>query len=157
MTNTLRFSIIFAALAGSATLRATDLNWNELCSHATTQALTITMTDGSKAVGTCSYQTSFSITLYAKDRPRTLFRADITSIRLDNRHKSHYKSHCMANIASTAGDWMVGGLYSLESPYFFLAPMFLAGAPALLVGGTPFCAVHDLIQHLAGSEKITII
>jgi hypothetical protein len=35
--------------------------------------------------------------------------------------------------------------------------MFLAGAPALLVGGTPFCAVHDLIQHLAGSEKITII
>jgi hypothetical protein len=63
----------------------------------------------------------------------------------------------MANIASTAGDWMVGGLYSLESPYFFMAPMFLVGAPALLVGGTPFCAVYDLIEYFRSSEKITII
>jgi hypothetical protein len=153
MTNTLRFSIIFVAVAGSTALRAADVKWDELCGRASTRALTITMTDGSNAAGTCLHQTAVNITLWVKDQPRILARNDIASIRLDK----HHKSHCLANIASTAGDWMVGGLYSLESPYFFLAPMFLAGAPALLVGGTPFCAVHDLIQHLAGSEKITII
>jgi hypothetical protein len=52
---------------------------------------------------------------------------------------------------------MVGGLYSIESPYFFLAPVFLVGAPAILAGGTPFCAIYDLIEHFRRGEKITII
>jgi hypothetical protein len=56
-----------------------------------------------------------------------------------------------------AGEWMVGALVSLETPYFYMFPALLVGAPAILAGGTPFCAVYDLIELFRSSEKITII
>jgi hypothetical protein len=145
--------MIFALLAASTTLRAADVRWDDLCGYADSRPLTIAMTDGSKVAGTCSQQTAFNITLRAKDRPWILVRKDIASIRLDN----HHKSHCMANIGSTALMTLIYGLYAFESPYFFLAPVFLAGAPAILAGGPPFCAVYDLVHLWGGSEKITII
>jgi hypothetical protein len=153
MKTTLRSLVIFAALAGSVVLRAEDLKWDELCGHARTRALTITMMDGSKATGTCSTQNASSIAVNVKTSVQMVTRDDIASIRLDNLGRSH----CLAKVAGSAGASMLAGILSLETPEFFLSPVFLAGAPVILIGGTPYCAVYDLINRLSGSHKITII
>jgi hypothetical protein len=145
--------MIFAALAGSTALRAANVKWDDLCNRARTRALTITTLDGVQTAGTCSSQTIHSISLYAGKNLRTLVRDDIVSIRLDNLRRSH----CLANIGNVAEMSLIYALYSVGSEYFFLAPVFLVGAPAILAGGPPFCAVFDLVHRWGGSEKITII
>ncbi len=153
MKTTLRSLMIFAVLAGSIALRAEDLKWDELCNHARTKALTLTMMDGSKASGTCSTQTASSITVNVKASVQTVMRDDIASIRLDNLGKSH----CLAKVADSAGSVLLAGIFALGTDGFFLSPVFLAGAPVILIGGTPYCAVYDLINRMSGSHKITII
>jgi hypothetical protein len=153
MKTTFRSLMIFAALAGSIALRAEDLKWDELCNHARTKALTIAMLDGSKASGTCSTQTASSISVNTKTSLQTVGRDDIASIRMDN----FGKSHCLAKVGGTAADSLFMAILSLGTEEFFLSPVFLAGAPVILIGGTPYCAVYDLINRMSGSHKITIV
>jgi hypothetical protein len=153
MKNTLRSLMIFAALAGTVALRAEDVKWDDLCGRAHAKVLTVTTTDGTNASGTCSTQTAFGISLNAKTGVRTVAREDIASIRLDNLGRSH----CLAKVRDTAETSLAAGVFSLVTPEFFLSPVFLAGAPVILVGGTPYCAVYDLINRLSGSHEITII
>jgi hypothetical protein len=150
---TLRSLMILAALVGSTALRAADVKWDDLCVAAHSRALSIAAKDGVKVHGTCAYQTDHGITLNAGGGLRTVARDDIDTVRLDKRRKTH----CLAKVGIVALASFGYGIGSLVTPYFFVSPVLIAGAPAILVTGPPFCAVYDLVNRLTGSHKITII
>jgi hypothetical protein len=136
-----------------ASVSAQEIYWGGLCVTGQLKALTIVDKGGVKVHGTCAHQSDQDITLNASGRLRTIARDDIASVRLDNLRRSH----CLGKVVPTAGWSLLGGLLLLGTPELWWSPVLIAGAPAILVGGTPFCAVYDGINRLTGSHKITII
>jgi hypothetical protein len=137
--------------AGAAfTASAEDMKWTDLCGAAQTRELTIITKAGVKARGTCSSQSSDSITL-TTIHVGMIFRSDIKSVRLDEGHRSH----TTANVLNTAGDLGEAGAISFVTPLFFLGPPILAAAVGVLASA-PFCRLFDWLSS-PGSHKITII
>jgi hypothetical protein len=140
-------------LISVATVSAQEIKWDNLCAAAHFRALSITAKDGVKVHGRCVYQTGHSITLTAGRGLKTVARDDVDTVRLDN----YRQTNCMASVRDSAEASLLLALFSLGSPEFLLGPVFLAGAPTIFVVGSPYCAVHDLVNRLTGSHKITII
>jgi hypothetical protein len=148
-----RVICLFAICASAAFLaRAEEMKWDDLCGVAHVRALTITTQDV-KVRGTCASQTDHGITLSTEGGARTIARDDITSVRLDNLRRSH----CLSQVSGFALESFIGGFCVLGTREFFLSPVLIAGGPAILAGGTPYCAVYDLVHLWGGSTKITII
>jgi hypothetical protein len=137
----------------AATAYAEQMKWDDLCSNAHVKVLSIAATNGVKVHGTCAYQSDHGITLNTSSGLRTVARDDMDSVRISNRAKSH----CMLGVGTAAFYSFGYGIGVLATPYFILSPGLIAGAPVILAGGAPYCAVHDLVNRLAGSHKITII
>jgi hypothetical protein len=149
MTNTLRFSIIFVALAGSTALRAADVKWDDLCEAGRERELSLTSTDGKKSKGPCYRADPTAISLKTNHGLQTVDRGRITAARLDNLSRSHCTEAAL--FLMVVGPLLFSQGDVLEA--IPLTPLGLAAGAAV----SPFCAVYDLVNRLTGSHKITII
>ena len=152
MTRAIGLVITCVSLAAAA--RAEDVAWKDLCARAGSHQVSVKMNDRRTVSGRCVGVTEAAISVNAGWGVPVLARRDVVFVRIDKRGTSH----CLAKTAHVAGASLFNGLMALASPEFFLSPIFLAASPAILAGGTPPCAIYDLINRITvgGTEKITI-
>jgi hypothetical protein len=144
-----RSLMIFAALAGSATLRAEEVKWNDLCDAGRDREISLTTTDGKKSKGPCYKADATAISLKTNHGLQTVDRERIATARLDNLSRSHCTEAAV--------------FVMFLGPFLFAQGDILAAIPLTPLGvaagaaATPVCAVYDLVNRLTGSHKITII
>jgi len=150
-TKSLRFLTLSAVFVFTIPLHALEVPWNQVCSIAKGNRLTVATTNGDKVDGSCMSVTSDEMALKTTDgRVVKIARNALGRIDMQRpRNGGH-------NLESL-GKPLRWGLNVLFSP---LAPFGALVLPPILAYDAvvaPFCLIGDLAQEDSGTEQITVI
>jgi hypothetical protein len=149
MTNTLRFSIVLFALAGSTALRAQNsvqLPWNQVCNYTNSRdshKVQITTLSGETVEGVCFAVTVDEIQITTKSGLQKIARSQLTRVKMYDIAPRRQLAHLGKNVAKG----LVGSAGMLPTQWGFVG---LVGIPATLAWGAlaaPFCLFGDIIGY----------
>ena len=151
MNNTLRCLIIFAALAGSVTLRADaplQMPLSQVCGFTGSRVLTVTTASGETVEGTCFAVNVDEIQVQTKKGILTIARSQLSRVRI-------YETPPHRHLANLGKDIRTGLEDSVKMIPTEWGLVGVVGVPATLAWGaiaSPFCLLGDAIGYRRGIE-----
>ena len=140
-----------AVLACTAPLHAIEVPWNQVCSAAGGNRLTVATTNGDKVDGSCLSITADEMAVKTTDGRVVKIARSVLS-RIDMQRTRNGGHH-----VESLGKGLRWGLGVLFSP---LAPLGFVVVPPILAYSAvaaPFCLIGDLAEPDNTTEQITVI
>jgi hypothetical protein len=132
---------------GPANLLASQklkMEWPDLCALAHNDELVVTVASGNTVRGTCESVDNDSLSLNSYGRVLTVDRSVVSRIHMLRKDRRRL----LPILGDQVGWLLVGGAYTLFSPYAPVGVLFLSAAAVYGAAGAPVCAVADLAHRL---------
>jgi hypothetical protein len=151
MKNTLHSLIVFAALAGSPTLRADtlmQLPLNQVCNFANGKTVQVTTGSGETVEGTCFAVSVDEIQIQTKKGILTIARSQLSRVRMYDTPPHRH----LVNLGKDIRSGLRGSVKMIPTEWGLVG---VVGVPATLAWGaiaSPFCLLGDAIGYRQAVE-----